>query len=543
MNTPLTDIKIKYIININILCIKFYILIKYQAIFINKEKYIYRSVYIMLKKLIFILMFTAIMLSVFSCAENTNNNENSQINVNETSSETDETSSDDNISEQVKILPDLPDADFEGYEFKIYSKGPVYNEWSSQDIAAEEEMGEPINDAVYKRNRYIEEKYNVSITEIPSVGGDMVNAVRQSVAAGDNSYDAVVPNMYDQATLAAGGNLIDLRQVPHMDLSQKWWDPKANTDLTMGNRLFFTVGDLFIMDNDATWLVIFNKELIKDLALENPYDIVRNNQWTFDKLLDMCKGVSKDLNGDGVMDRNDFYGNVSQGENMTAYYLASGESYVKKDENDLPFTAMDTERSVSVIEKIYDLMYDNTVSYNYWDLSDNEPFKITQQMFENNQAVFKITALQLVIRMRNMETNFGIIPMPKYDTIQQEYAHYVHPTSSALSIPVTNHNLDRTGVILEALAAESYYTVRPAYYEISINGKFLRDEESIEMLDIILESRVFDLAMCFGWGGLGGVLEEMYRPKNRNFVSTYERRKDSYERAIERTVGSFIDMD
>lgn len=447
------------------------------------------------------------------------------------------TNNEDN--EPKKLLPGLPDIDFDGYEFKIYTKGAVYNEWASQDIYSSEESGEPINDAVYTRNRYIEEKYNIAIAAIPSGTADMAGAVKKSVMAGDNAYDAAVPNMYDQATLAAGKNLIDLKRVPYLNLSNIWWDQKGNADISVNGKLFFTVGDLFIMDNDATWLVIFNKKLITDLVLDDPYDIVRNDKWTFDKLLDMCKDISRDVNGDGVMDRNDFYGNVSQGENMTAYYLAAGEKYVKKNPGDLPYTEMDTERSLSVIDKIYDLMYDNTVSFNYWDLKDSEPFKITQKMFENDQAVFKITALQLVIRMRSMETNFGIIPMPKYELDQKEYAHYVHPTASALSIPVTNSDLERTGIILEALAAESYYTVRPAYYEISINGKFLRDEESIEMLDIILESRVFDLATMFNWSGLGGLLEGMYRSKNKDFVSTYEKNKTAYESAINKTIDAF----
>ena len=496
----------------------------------------------MKRRIIFIMIILAVLLSVFSCGEKTENSGNNSQTDNSDSFNTEENPVENNNSESGKQLPDLPDINFEGYEFKIYSQGPAYNEWASYDIGAEDENGEPINDAVYKRNLFVEEKYNVKIVEVKSSAWDMESQVKKSVSAGDNSYDAVATGMDAQANLAVGGNLIDLKQIQHLDLSKKWWDQKANVDLTVGNKLFFTVGDLFIMDNDATWLVIFNKELIKELALENPYDIVRNNKWTFDKLLDMCKGVSKDLNGDGVMDREDFYGNVSQGENMTAYYLAAGEKYVKKDSDDLPFTAMNTERSILVIDKIYDLMYDNTISYNYWDLSDSEPFKITQKMFENNQAVFKITALQLVIRMRNMETNFGLIPMPKFEETQKEYAHYVHPIASALSVPVTNPNMDRTGILLEALAAESYYTVRPAYYEISINGKFLRDEESIEMLDIILDTKVFDLAKCFGWNSLGSVLEDMYRPKKRDFVSTYEKKFNSYEKAIAKTIESFKEV-
>jgi hypothetical protein len=176
-------------------------------------------------------------------------------------------------------------------------------------------------------------------------------------------------------------------------------------------------------------------------------------------------------------------------------------------------------------------------------MNDNEAFKITQAIFENNRAVFKITALQLVIRMRNMETNFGIIPMPKFDAAQQSFYHYVHPIASAVSIPVTNTDITRTGIILEALAAESHYTVRSAYYDISIEGKFLRDEESIEMLDIILATRVFDLAKAFNWNNLGGILEDMYRPRNRDFVSRFEGQRERFESAIGRTVEYFENLE
>jgi ABC-type glycerol-3-phosphate transport system substrate-binding protein len=499
----------------------------------------------MIKKIFCAVFIAALSAGIFACGGDTATDNSRDLNTGSISQPPGDTAApnEDNSEPPEKQLPDLPESDFEGYGFRIFSHGPAYAEWQSFDINAEEENGDPINDSVYRRNRFVEEKLNVNIIEVPSAAWDMEVRVRRSVAAGDDSYDAVATQMEAQANLAVGGNLLDLKPVPHLDLSKKWWDQRANIDLTIGNKLFFTVGDLFIMDNDATWLIIFNKELMRDLALENSYDLVRSGQWTFDKLLDMSKGVSRDINGDGIMDRHDFYGIVCQGENMTAYYLASGEKFVQKDASDLPFAAMDGERALSVVEKIYDLMYDNTVSFNYWDLPDQEAFKITQGMFENNQAVFKVTALQLVIRMRHMETNFGIIPMPKFDAAQQSYYHYVHPIASALSVPMTNTDITRTGIILEALAAESYYTVRPAYYDISIEGKFLRDEESIEMLDIILATRVFDLAKAFIWNGLGSILDDMYRPKHRDFVSRYERLTERFSNAINRTIELFETLD
>ena len=486
---------------------------------------------------VFILLIFLCLLSV-SCGDNKTGDNAINANNNPENNIKNETP-DEITGAPEKLLPDLPDMDFGGYDFRIYSPGPSRVEWASQDIGADEETGEPINDAVYNRNRYVENKYNFNLVNIPAATADMIGAIRKSVNSDDDAYDAVTPHMFDQASFAGGNFFADLKQMPYLDFSKPWWDQRANIDLTIGNRLFFTVGDLFIMDNDATWLIIFNKKLIADLAMENPYDIVRDGKWTFDKFLEMSKGISRDLNGDGIMDRNDFFGNIQQGENMTAYYLAAGEKYVKKDADDMPFADMDTERSIGVIEKIFDLMYDLTVSVNHWDMSGNETYYITQAMFENNQAVFKNTALQLVIRMRSMETNFGIVPMPKFNEAQQSYYHYVHPVASALSVPVTNKNLERTGIILEALAAESRYTVRPAYYEISINGKFLRDEESIEMLDIILATRVFDLGKAFNWGNIGNILEDMYKPKNRDFVSTYEKKKDSYEKAIAKTLETF----
>ncbi|GHU36943.1 hypothetical protein FACS1894105_08160 [Clostridia bacterium] len=477
---------------------------------------------------------TLVVTSLFSCSANNDGEQNSTSGYDATTGTLTETTAS-------KVLPDLPASDFEGYRFKVLTKGPEFNEWANMDIYAESQNADTINDAVYSRNRYVENKYNFQVTEVPS-SGDMTVSVRKSVSSGDEAYDAIVPNMLTQATLAVAGCLVDLNEVPKLDLTKMWWDQRANADLSIGKKLYFTVSDLIIMDNDATWLVIFNKKLIEDFTLEDPYELVRSGNWTFDKLNDMSKGISKDLNGDGQMTSEDLFGSVQQGENMTAFYLASGEHFVTKDTQDFPVATMDSERSISVIDKICDMMFDNQISFNYWDLTVPDNI-VTQKMFENNQAVFKITALQLVIRMREMETSFGIIPMPKYDSAQQEYGHYVHPTASAISIPTSNNNLERTGIILEALTAESRYTLRPAYYEKAISNKYLRDDESIEMLDIIIASRAFDLSTMFGWNGLGSVLEDMYRSKRRDFTSAYERQSDAYKTAIDKTISTLTALE
>lgn len=66
-------------------------------------------------------------------------------------------------------------------------------------------------------------------------------------------------------------------------------------------------------------------------------------------------------------------------------------------------------------------------------------------------------------------------------------------------IPKSAPDTERTGLILEALAAESRYTVIPAYYDIAFKDS--GEEESVDMLDIIFSSRVYDLGELYQFGG------------------------------------------
>jgi hypothetical protein len=164
-------------------------------------------------------------------------------------------------------------------------------------------------------------------------------------------------------------------------------------------------------------------------------------------------------------------------------------------------------------------------------------------MFEENRGLFKTTAIQLVIRMRNMETDFGIVPMPKLDSAQETYYNFVHPTTSCVSVPVSGGDLERTGVILEAMSAKSRYTVREAYYDISLNYKYLRDAESIKMLDIILATRMYDISQIYNWGNMGSIFADMMATKSKDFSSLYAKREKSAEIAMQKTVDAYLKVE
>lgn len=207
-----------------------------------------------------------------------------------------------------RILSEAPVRDLEGYEYRILSRGESYALWQGTDADAEEETGDPINDAVYKRNRTIEEKYNIIIVNKPS--SDLTSSAKKAISSGGDEYDIMMGPLSNNFanTLSQSGMLTDLKNVPYIDLPKPWYDQKANEQLTISNKLYVTISDIGKVDKDATWSYLFNKKLISGLSLENPYQLVRDGKWTIDKMLEMCKGVSRDLNGDGIMGIEDQYG-------------------------------------------------------------------------------------------------------------------------------------------------------------------------------------------------------------------------------------------
>lgn len=140
---------------------------------------------------------------------------------------------------------------------------------------------------------------------------------------------------------------------------------------------------------------------------------------------------------------------------------------------------------------------------------------------------------------RVMEDDFGLIPLPKYDEAQSSYYSYVIPYEVAASvIPITAKDPEVSGTVLQALAILSDYYVTPAYYEITITGKGLRDEDSAAMLDIIRDTATYDLARMFDWGGVAsGIPTNIIN--DTEFTSYYSKRKKLVEKSLQMTVDSF----
>lgn len=435
--------------------------------------------------------------------------------------------------------PGLPEQDYGGSTFTILTKGvAAYNEWGEVSIWTESENGEVVNDAIYDRNRQIEETYNIVIAEYQS--GSPANDIKKSVSAGDNAYQLVMPAFGDSGSLASGGFLVDLFNLNYVDLSKKWWDQRSVSDLTIGGHLFFVGSDISNLNNDATWCTMFNKKMIQDFNDPSPYDLVAENKWTFDNFYASYQNVYQDLDGDGKAGAYDCYANLTQNENYNAYYLGTGERLIAKNAEDLPVIALGvSEKSADIIESLNKIMNDDLFSLNYHKYGNLGYHLWTTQMFQESRGLFWITNLQIVIRLRDLETPFGIVPVPKYSESQEHYSNVVWTVGSYAAVPKSSDDMDRTGIILEAMAAKSTEVLRPAYFDRALTGKYLRDEESNEQLDIIIGERIYDLGLAFDFGGISGILQSVMAKNSNDIASAMAKKETKIQQAIDKVVTAF----
>ncbi len=443
------------------------------------------------------------------------------------------------------LMPDLPDKDFGGETFTILDSSENDTngaDWVTYDVYSEGENGDAINDAVFARNLWLSETYNVVIAEKKSVSTTLSDT-QKAVLAGDDIYDAVMTNISASATLAQNGQTWDMYEIPYIELTNPWWDQNAIETLSIAGHMNYATGDITVIDNDATWVLMFNKQLAENLNLDSFYDRVNNDQWHYDYFEKLTVDASLDLNGDGVLKcYDDQYGMVTTNMTAVGIFYSSGLMIAGKDENDLPVLALDTNLAATVVERTAEWFTNkNVVCYNGGPSMYTSPAEV-REAFQNGQGLFYGEVMQCIIRMRQSETDFGLIPWPKYTENQDRYYNFAHATATKMiTVPLTQTDLEMAGVVLEAMAAKSKYTLTPAYYDISMNNKYMRDEESIAMMDIILESRCFDLGYVYDWGSLFSKLHsKLYNNTGGNFSSIYAACEEPFNTAMQKTIDAYL---
>jgi hypothetical protein len=442
----------------------------------------------------------------------------------------------------MSYISELPEGlDFGGRDFSfivLEAYNSEWDKWVSRDIYSESETGEPINDAVFRRNLQVEEKLNVSIKQHSDT--DYFGKLSRSVKSGGDDYDAVRIQLYMSSPAFGTGVLAEIGEIPHMDLNKGYWNSPAMEKMSIMGKRYLIMGEMNLLEKDASTVILFNKRLQTDHAMEDMYALVKENKWTIDKLHELSRSMGRDLNSDGKLDYNDMLGYMGIRDTATSMLVAGGGSIAEKDADGIPALNLMSPKSVAVIDKIFDLMYDPSAFYNLQKLYSIEPgrdiYQVGAAVFTDNRALFYWIMMREVESFRNMEADFGILPLPKYDEMQASYITNLNVyTGTAFGIPVTA-DFECAGAVLEAMCEASYRLIIPPYFDINLYTKNVRDDESQEMLDIIFGSITIDIGAVYNFGSLRDLFMDMTLKDDRNLASLYEKREAAALKDIEKFI-------
>ena len=421
---------------------------------------------------------------------------------NETSSASDSGSSaEESTSEPEKVYPEY-EIDLGGAEFNIcYFDAVKACGWLSDipcDVDAESETGDNLSDTVYKRNRKIEEMYNLKIKAHQETMDVYTNLVK-SVMSQSGEYDAAFVKQQGLEKALTSGALMQLDDL--LDFSMPWWDEKSLEGLSICGKTYAISGDVTFMDKLCDIVIFFNKQMAEDFNLGDIYQLVVDKKWTFDELKRMCSLVSADLNEDGKADKGDRFGFSGQNDASYELFQSAGERFCTLDADGVPYQSNNSERAIDVMMKVYEFMNDKPNFFNRQ--TENLSVADTINMFKENRVLFLMRPLQTLFELRAMEADFGIIPTPLMDETQTEYHTSIGFTvSNVVTIPSDAKDAKISAQVLDTLSAESYYSVNDVFYDMVLGTKLTRDDNSTENLQIILDSCVYDPGCIYGFGSM-----------------------------------------
>lgn len=428
---------------------------------------------------------------------------------------------------------ELPAKKFDGREFKVLAaESTAYKGYLDVD----ETNGDVLNDAIYDSNRAVEERFDVKIVQevLGAVAANETGA--KIIMAGDHEYDILSFTDRNALQHAIDGLLLSYADMPYIDLTKDYWCQSINASMTIGGEQWLAYGDFNLSVYDYTFALAFNKKMLSELKLDDPYSLVDSGKWTFDAFNKMCIAAVSDVNGDSVMDENDRYGWSAISKQIPpTMWVAAGAQSIKKDKDDLPYFSMaNDEKFANVYDKIVDLAWSNDA----WYKSDLNADITKDLMFSNGYSLFQTTSFGLLDTgyYREMTIDYGVLPHPKWDEAQESYYSRVEG-GRIFAIPVTTTDKEFTGIMLEALAASAHENVLPAYFEVALKTKYTRDDESSKMFDLIMDTRVYDLGDTFWCPQVrDGFMYQLFKSGSKDLASATASNKETVEGKISDTI-------
>jgi len=444
------------------------------------------------------------------------------------------------------VRDNLPgDLDFGGLSVPILYRGGV----DEQEILVEELTGDVVDDAVYNRNAAVSERLNIAFLYRSSGTGtaqEFPGEARSSITANADDYSIISWAQYSTLPLCLQHLIMDVNGAKYLDFDMPWWNGEYMDVLQIGgDKRFFLMGDIALNSLKVTAAVFFDQKLYTDLygEYDSLYGEVLEGKWTVDRLYELAEKGYVDLNGDGRADNEDQWGICATTvANTELFAFGLGLRLIGRDADGMPELVVQDERNYTALEKLTNL-YWNNVGMNK-SFNDTETFNspVVSKLFAADRILFLPLWLKTCEYLREMENGYGIIPYPKLDETQEAYISLVQDTSSIFCIPVTCLHGEEVGAVIEAMCAENYRTVTPAYYDTALKNKYSRDTVSSQMIDLIHDTSMTEFGYAYNYsiGSIGTIMRTVVQ-QNGSLASTAAKSVKVVNKQLEKLVKTYLE--
>ncbi len=438
--------------------------------------------------------------------------------------------------------------DYKGERFNILV--PKSEGWVvSRDFASEysEKGSDVIQDAAYERVLAVNGLYNTEINAI-TTKSNVASEAQNDIEGQLGTFDLILCDVTSVGSLSIQHLLADLTEFDgeEIQLDAPWYNQNFVDNMSIGGRLFYVIGDFSIIDNEGITAIQFNMDLFDEYDLGNPYTMVYDGTWTVDAMHALCKGRVNDYDGSGSIDQYDEFGLLAGYSNII-FFMTGGACFVaQKDESDLPYLSLNNSRTLSMLDKMLDMFYDSTSSVDFSTFTKDSAVpnatEYCNKVFMEDRCLMRQVAMYRVTQTRSMTSDFGFLPMPKYDQSQEEYYHMYSSASPAVAIPSymkPGRTVSDAAAVMEALSYYGRTILLYQYYDVVMKGRIARDQDSRKVLDIIFDASYFDIGACNNFGKINSVFYGSATGGSNMFSSDYDALKSSAESAIEEYVESW----
>ncbi len=412
-----------------------------------------------------------------------------------------------------------------------------------------DDMTDIMNKALYNREMKVEEYLGVNITyEHVATINDVLPAITTAISTNDDLYQIALNHcLNNNASMIMDGQVIDMYELD-IDFTGEWFNQKSNDGLEVDGKQFFCISDYMLPDPNV---VLFNKKLIEDNHLDDPYQLVRDGKWTIDKMAEMASVVTSD-NGDTVWDHQDTYGvSLPDSWHNISFMFAADVSFIERNDEGEFELVFDNNRTYTIMEKLDNLINSkDTFVFPNAAINGDSVARENAVLIDSGRCLFTLIALNQLHTVRNVETDFGILPYPKLDEIQEDYISNDWSGLMCVPMSLSEDSYEMVGDVIELLAYYSAEDVVPTYIDITLGTKLARDPDSKEMIELVFDTVQFYPGMNY-FGSMSDATKRLFycvpfmliNGGQNNFASYFATYKDGAETVIAEFNEAVSDLD